>query len=211
MDMVKMKLDSKMYDVVSLEEYQANTDAFVPNYTAIRSADGKYALPVRGISDSRPGIYVTNCIAKETITDEMEGYELENAIDLSDAKTIGELLQKQEAVRDIEHEILTDVNNIFTPKIGPHDSAAISALKQAVIDKHIDLDKYEPRFGSNYSNDKRILIKDKISMQMLVRVCNALDIKATLTLEDKSPDVPNPMNGVINVELTNGGSDDGEE
>lgn len=211
MDMVKMKLDSKMYDIVSLEEYQANTDAFVPNYTAIRSADGKYALPVRGISDSRPGIYVTNCIAKENITDEMEGYELENAIDLSDAKTIGELLQKQEAVRDIEHEILTDVNNIFTPKIGPHDSAAIAALKQAVIDKHIDLDKYEPRFGSNYSNDKRILIKDKISMQMLVRVCNALDIKATLTLEDKSPDVPNPMNGVINVELTNGGSDDGEE
>ena len=40
---------------------------------------------------------------------------------------------------------------------------------------------------------------------MLVRMCNALDIKATLTLEDQLNDngeVPNPMDNVISVELT---------
>ena len=210
MNMVKTKIDGKMYDVVPLEEYQSNMEAYVPNYTAIKSLDGKYALPIRGITDTRPGIYVTNCVAKEKVEGDMEGYSMQNAIDLSDSKSIGELLQKQEAVRDIEHEILTDVDNIFTPKIGPNDSAAISALKQAVIDKHIDLDKYEQRFGSNYSNDKRLLLKDKISMQMLVRVCDALDIKATLTLEDKEPGVPNPMNDVISIELTSGGNRDDE-
>ncbi len=208
--MVKMKIEGKMYDVVPLEQYQKNMNAYMPNYTAIESEDGKYALPVRGISDPRPGIYVTNCIAHERLPedDKLQEYSMENAIDLSDSKSIGELLQRQEAVRDIEHEILTDVDNIFTPKIGPNDSAAIKGLKEAVIKKHIDLDKYEPRFASNYNNDKRLLNKDKISMQMLVRVCNALDIKATLTLEDQNPEVPNPIGDKIEIELTKGGNCD---
>lgn len=207
--MVKIEIQGKMFDVVSLDQYQRNKDAYIPNYTAIESKDGRYALPIRGLNDQRPGIYVTNCIAQERIPeDNMEDYSMEKAIDLSDSKSIGELLQKQEAVRDIEHEILTDVDNIFTPKIGPNDTPAIKGLKEAVIKKHIDLDKYEPRFGSNYNNDKRLLNKDKISMQMLLRVCNALDIKATLTLEDQDPDIPNPIGEKIEIELTKGGDSD---
>ena len=42
---------------------------------------------------------------------------------------------------------------------------------------------------------------------MLVRMCNALDIKATLTLEDKNRDVPNPINKSISVEITTEDSD----
>lgn len=205
MDMIKMEINGRMYDVVNLDEYQKNPDAFVPEYTAIRSFDGKYALPVVSITDSKPGMFVTNCIAHQRLPKEEElvDYNIEEkAINLSDSKTIGELMEKQEAVRDIEKEILTDVDNIYTPKIGPTDSKAIKALKEAVIDKHIDLDKYGPRFGPNFNNDKRLLSKDNISLQMLLRMCNALDIKATLILEDESPDVPNPMGTTIVTELT---------
>ena len=90
----------------------------------------------------------------------------------------------------------------------------MKALKEAVTDKHIDLDKYEPRFGSNYNNDKRIFNKPNISLAMLVRMCNALDIKATLTLEDQQmPDgaeTPNPIGRTISVELTSTDGGDGE-
>ena len=38
-------------------------------------------------------------------------------------------------------------------------------------------------------------------------MCNALDIKATLTLEDQNSDVPNPMNTSISVEVTSANND----
>ena len=37
---------------------------------------------------------------------------------------------------------------------------------------------------------------------MMNRINKALDIKATLILEDKSPDVPNPMGKKISIDLT---------
>ena len=211
LDMIKTKIEGKIYDVVDLETYQNNMDAYVPSYTAIISQDGKYALPVRNtLSDPRIGIYATNLVSREVIYDDcdMSQYELSRAINLSDSRSIGELLEKQDAVRNIEHEILTDVNNIFTPRISEHDTPAIKILKDAVIKKHIDLDKYEHRFGSNYNNDKRLFNKDKISMQMLVRSCDALDIKATLVLEDKSDNIPNPIGEKLEIELTKGGTID---
>lgn len=213
-DMIKMKIKNKMYDVVpSLELYQDNEDAYLKNYTAIVSEDGKYVLPVKRVYDDTIGIKVGDLMSREYLPQTEEDkqiYSIDNAINLSDSKDITELIEKQTAIRDIEQEILTDPDgNIFVPKITQEDSAAIKALKEAVIAKHIDLDKYETRFGSNYNNDKRLLSKKKISLPMLERMCTALDIKATLTLEDQSEDVPNPIGKVITVELTNGdGSED---
>ena len=45
---------------------------------------------------------------------------------------------------------------------------------------------------------------------MLVRMCDALDIKATLTLQDKDNDVANPMGETISVEITGQGGDANE-
>ena len=208
-DMIKMQIGEKMYDVVpDLESYQNNEEAYLRNFTAIESMDRQYALPVIKVYDGRPGIKVGGLMSREYLpeTDEdKEKYSMDNAINLSDSKNITELLEKQTAIREIEQEILTNPDgNIFTPKITNEDTAAIAALKEAVIAKHINLDNYEMRFGSNYYNDDRLLTKKKISLSMLERICNALDIKATLTLEDKEPDVPNPIGRVISVELTDG-------
>lgn len=208
-DMVRMKIEARMYDVVSLETYQSNEGAYLKNYTAILSDDGRYALPIiRGQGGDSVGIKVGDLMSREYLpqTDEdRDKYSIEHAINLSDSKSITELIENQSAIREIEQEILTNPDgNIFTPKITNEDSSAMRALKEAVIAKSIDIDNYEYRFGSNYNNDKRLLSKTKISLQMLERVCNALDIKATLTLEDSSDDVPNPIGRVISVELTNG-------
>ena len=98
----------------------------------------------------------------------------------------------------------------FTPSVSSNltpSATWLASLKKAVTTKHIDLDKYESRFGSNYANDKRLFNKPTISMQMLTRVCNALDIKATLTLEDQAGDIANPMGpeNKMSIELTNAG------
>jgi len=203
MDMIKININEKLYDVVDLSDYMNNKDAYIQNQTAIE-VDG-VALPIISSNDRRNhGIILGDLFHKISMPEDPVNseYHMSKAIDLSRSKDIGELLEKQEAVRNIEYEILTSANSIFKPMIGPDDSAAIRALKEAVIAKHIDLDKYEPRFGPNYPNDKRLLHKDRISIQMLERVCNALDIKATLTLTDESPDVPNPMGTTITVDLT---------
>ena len=101
-----------------------------------------------------------------------------------------------------ERSILTTIDNVFAPDITENDTPEMKAIKQAILDKHIDLDKYEPRFGPNYNNDKRLLKKNSITFGKLRSICNALDIKASITIEDAGPDVPNPIGRVITAELT---------
>ena len=43
---------------------------------------------------------------------------------------------------------------------------------------------------------------NKISLDKLVSIANNMDIKVTLTLEDKNKNIPNPMNDKIVVQLT---------
>lgn len=205
--MKKTQLNGKMCDVVSLQEYASNKDGYITGATAIEVGD--YALPIIGKFDTAPGIYVGSAFSHFNLPDDTESqYNLSNVIDMSNVSNIGELMEKQEAVRDLEREVLTNPDGITTPVIEENDSPAMKALKQAVLDKHIDINKYEPRFGSNFNNDKRTLDKSKISIQMLERMCKNLDIKASLVLEDTSPNVPNPIGHEISVELT---GDMGEE
>ena len=84
-------------------------------------------------------------------------------------------------------------------------------LKEAVIAKNIDLDKYEQRFGVNYNNDKRLFNRNTITMSKLKTMFDVLDMKATLIIEDKSEEVPNPMGKKIIVDLTTNNSAEGEE
>lgn len=216
MDMIKIDLCGRLYDAVPLEEYYANREGYTTNQTAI-IVDG-HALPIVNGNDinSRVGICTTpghifSKINLPQTEEEFHEYTMDKAINLSNSRDIKELLEKQEAVRNIEYDMLTTVDNITIPRIGNTDTPAAKAIKEAVLCKHIDLDKYESRFGSNYPNYKRLLLKDAISIKMLTIMCDALDIRATLTLTDKNPDVPNPINRTIQVELTGGDVTDDSE
>lgn len=215
MDMIKIDLEGRLYDAVQLDDYYSNRDAYTPNQTAI--VVGNNALPLINANDingkigicSTPGRIFSRVNLPKT-ENEMQEYSMSKAINLSNSKDIKDLLEKQEAVRNIEYDMLTNVDNITNPRIGSNDTPAAKAIKEAVLCKHIDLDKYESRFGSNYPNYKRLLLKDRISIGMLTIMCDALDIRATLTLTDKNPEVPNPINRTIQVELTGGDIDDSE-
>lgn len=202
----KMRIGDRIYDVTTLDEYTKFKDAYPAQYTAIHIPEEHIVLPIKNRYEEGPGIMVGNTIAYVDAPNENEApaYDDNEIIDFDNCKSIHDMMENQRIVRTLERDILTSPDNIFMPKIFDDDSPEMKAIKTAVLNKHIDLDKYEPRFGSNYNNDKRLFNKSNISLSMLKRVCDALDIDATLTLKDKGDDIPNPMGQTIEVKLTGG-------
>lgn len=202
----KMRIFDRIYDVTTLDNYVNNKDAYIPQYTAIHDPLTQLVLPVKNRYENGVGIVVNSGISyvQEPSSDNIDEYRDSKIIDFDNAKSIHDIMEKQKVVKSLERDILTSPDNIFMPKIFDDDSPEMKALKSAVLDKNIDLDKYEHRFGSNYNNDKRLFNKNTISLSMMKRVCDALDIEATLTLRDKNEDVPNPIGRTIEVKLTGG-------
>lgn len=205
-------INGRLYEVVDMKDYIGNEDAYLQGYTAVDDGMG-HIYPIVPFTSADAGLRYRKS-APVFFANVPEGtedeYDANKVIDYSKANTYKQFVETQNMVKELERDILTSPDNIYVPPEDQNDSPAMKALKEAVIDKKIDLDKYEPRFGSNYNNDKRIFNKQNISLPMLVRMCNALDIKATLTLEDQSGEVPNPMNNTISVEITSANSNDEE-
>ena len=202
MSLSKVKIGDGIYDVITIDEFYANP-GLVSQFTAVDGQDG-YIYPVRSRTDSRPGFYPTGGIDffKQPIMSEAGMYSAQNVINFQEATSLRDIIQAQQKFASAERSILTTIDNVFSPDIGENDTPEMQALKQAIIDKHIDLDKYESRFGPNYNNDKRLLRKQSITFGKLRSICSALDIKATITIEDAGPDVPNPIGRVISADIT---------
>lgn len=206
--------DTCLFDVVPIDEYVNNPGSYLPKSTAIDFGQD-LILPVINEADRGPGIIIKNndspfAYVKTPTGYDYSKYQRDNMIDFTSSQDMSSFMEKQSLLYKLEKDILSNPDNIFTPAPDTDDAPAMKILKEAVIDKHIDLDKYEPRFGSNYANDKRLFNKQNISLPMLVRVCNALDIKATLTLEDQSEEVANPIGRSISIEITSQGGDGNE-
>lgn len=207
--MKKGKINGTIYDVVSIEDYQNNKLLYDNKFTAIEKDGVLYPITK---NKNTPGYYNGGGLFGVYIKPEpskLNEYSSSNIIDFNSINNMKEMIEKNTALRDMEREILCSSDNKFKPIIHEKDDLEMKALKEAVIAKNIDLDKYESRFGSSYNNDKRLFKKNNISLSKLKSIANNLDISVTLTLEDKSPDVPNPMGRKIVVNIA-GGEDDNE-
>jgi hypothetical protein len=69
---------------------------------------------------------------------------------------------------------------------------------------HCDIGKYNQRFGQNFPNDKRQLKNSSVTLKIIDRYCDNLDMEAILTIRDREPGVPNPINRPISISLTTG-------
>lgn len=211
LEMRYMPIGSNMYDVITKEEYAMAPNLYATGNVAI--LNGPYVLPIRN-DLSQVGINMSAglvCPFNPPKTDEEKDiYSSEHMIDMSNPKSYGEIIERTHAMRDVEREMLMNVDNVTTPSISPNDAPAMSGLKEAITLKHCDIDKYSDRFGSNFANEKRLLKDSEISLKKLIIYGNAMDIKMTLTMEDASSDVPNPMGEKVTVVLT-GGNKYGEE
>lgn len=208
MNIKQTNIDGKLLNVVTYEEFTSNLELNANYSTAVQMGD--MVLPVRSPNEPNlPGIRINGPLYEVTKPDpDDEQYKSSHMIDLSDVKEMEELIKKQGMIRDIEQEILTSPDNITVPNISSLDSPEMRGLKEAIIAKHIDFDKYSDRFGSNFANDKRILKTNSITQKMLKRILRNIDVKATLILEDTSPNVANPMGKKIEIDITENGEEE---
>lgn len=208
-----------MSTVISVEELQNNREIYDTGTVAveIKKSDGEtVVLPYRPniVRKDRPGVYKEGNIGDLIVYPDEEdkaNYQPE-VIDLYNSKSMEEYIQKQGKLKNIEKEILTTPDNIFTPHISDEDSPLMKGLKQAVIRKHIDIDKYADGYGENFPNDKRKFKDHDISIKLFERHVDVLGIKAVLVLSDASPDTPNPIIDPIYIPLNYSENDsEGEE
>lgn len=206
--MKKIEIDGKLYNnVVDINEYTDHPDLYNPKFTAIERP-GECVLPIRNrTTDTGPGIYYQPgaMVAMVEKPDNMAEYSPDKIIDFNSSKSIGEVFEKQQIIRDIQDEIMTTSDNVLCLKIGDKNTPEMRALKTAINLKRIDTKQYEDRFDQ-FQNDMRLLKGDSITLGKLISISNALDISVDITLRDRDENTPNPMNQTIVIDLTEGRS-----
>lgn len=222
MDVRIATVDGKLVDVITTEEYSSKWRTFQDNPSMyqssaldIQTGGNRYILPFRGKTDDRPGIYNEGAMYRiklpKTKEEENEySYGSREVVDIGNSGDVKTFLNRNKQVRDMEAVILTDIDDVYTPPMLPNDSPEMRAFKEAVASKHCDINKYAPRFGDNFLNDKRILKTPSITMNKLVSMSEKMDIEVELILRNAGDDVPNPMDRSISVILTGKGGDNNE-
>lgn len=209
----KISIKNSLKNLVSYEDYVNNPKAYIANETAIEM--NGYALPVvtpSAVELGEVGIAAsTNTfIHRYNLPNENDKKEYmiegnEKLVDFSGSSSYHEVIEKQNMVRNLENEILTNSDNITKFKIGDNNSPMMAGLKQGINAKECDIRSYEPRFDGNFLNDIRIMNEDDISLKKAVKFGNAMDMKIEVVISDKNDSVPNPMGKEIRFEITNGG------
>lgn len=205
----KVKIKDRLYDIVEYQEYCKHPENY-GKFNAVK--DGNYVYPIRSKSEVGVGIYdndETTFLFVPPVTEEDKSdYSTDRIINISKCKTIREVIRAQEQLKESERAILTKADNVTVIKIGHNDSPHMAALKEAINGKGIDINSYEHKFGPNYNNDLRLLYKEDITMNKLRSFLDKLDLKATLTIEDSSDDIPNPLGRKIIVPIVTGSHHD---
>jgi len=200
--MKKAKVDNKIVEVITHEELARNRDMYPSNIVAVERDGMLY--PVRGKNDKRPGIYHSGPIdlyVKPT-QDQMHNYDTSTIIDFDNADNMRAMIDMNNQYKNMEISILTNKDNITAPAIKDTNSPLMVGLKMAITDKHIDIDDYEHRVGSNYTNEKRLLLKDRITIDKVALLAGCLDMKVTVRFENANPNVINPMSQAFEIEIT---------
>ena len=203
--MKKAELDGRFYNVTTMDEFTSYPDLYTPKFTAIERP-GECVLPIRNrTTDTGPGIYYQPgaMVALVKKPDNIKDYDTNKIIDFSNPQNIGEIFGKQQIIRDIQDEIMTTNDNVLNLKISEKTTPEMRALKTAINLKRIDTKQYEDRFDQ-FQNDMRLLKGDSITLGKLISISNAFDISVDLTLRDRDSNTPNPMNQVIEIDLTEG-------
>lgn len=215
----KATINGRMYSLTDPQKYEKNKSTFKDENVAI--VIGDHILPVLqendktsngvNISATKAQMFNIARLPDESSSDYAQYTMSGNATatDFRDKKSIGAYMAAYGELERNEADILESPDNLFQPKPSKADTPAMYALKQATCEKRIDIDKYEHRFGANFNNDKRVFNKHDITLKMLTRLCDNLDMEAELVIRDTSSDVPNPIGRSISILLT-GGDEDGQ-
>lgn len=131
----------------------------------------------------------------------------DHIVNFKDADGIQALMDMTDKLnKSVNMYLESDVSagNIYRAQLRETDSPEMRGLKMALNEKHMEIDKYNERFGANWANDKRKLNDDNITMFLLKRMCKNFDINVDLVFTDQSSDVPNAMGKTVTINLVPG-------
>lgn len=209
-------IDNRQYGVFDLKYFGQHSSILKDDdHCAVEvEKNGKnYILPIMTNYSNmdKPGIYTSSDGKISIITYPEENNESvympenDNVICFSDHKSLQSISDaKRKLDENINRLLEVDGGDVYKPPLLETDSAEMRAMKECIIAKNIDLDKYKDRFGANYPNDKRKLKDDNITLNMISRMCENLDIKLDLVFTDVNSNVPNAMNKVIRANIIPG-------
>lgn len=172
-----------------------------------KSGNKDLILPIRGRYFNgaiTPGVYLDGPLMFYVAPTEqnISQYEPKKIIDFSNKDSMKEILEKEDTLTKMSEPWITSPDNITIFPVSADDQPEMKGLKLALNAKNIDFDKYAPRFGANFPNDKRQLKNSSATLNIIKRFCENLDMDCELVFKDKSIDVPNPMKREIRVSLT---------
>lgn len=211
-----VNIKGTQYGVFSEEYYQSHMDILKDDtHCAIEiNRNGKnLILPIQDNlnSNETPGVYSTDGNIGLIIypSEEEESSYMPTGDDVLVFNDHTSLQSLSDAKKKLDESInklieTTDGSSIYKPPLLESDSAEMRAMKECIIAKNIDLDKYKDRFGANYPNDKRKLKDDNITLNMISRMCENLDIRLDLVFSDANGEIPNPMDKIVRANIIPG-------
>jgi hypothetical protein len=202
-------INGSMYELLEYDEYRDQKGTWSSS-TAVTFDDNgeKIVLPYRGEyngNTSIPGIYNAGPIdfIVEPSEEDRRKYIPDQIITMNEKTSIKEVLENEKTLSRLKEPWITNPDNITTFPVQESDEPAMKCLKTAVNKKKIDIDKYAGRFGDNFPNDKRQMKNNNVTLKIIQRFCDYLDMEAILTIRDKGQNVPNPIGEQISISLSN--------
>jgi hypothetical protein len=200
------------YNVLTHKEYRDSQALWgLGNIAVVEEKNGdKYILPYRGEyvegKSTQPGIYSAGSLDFEVFpkSSDEESYKNIPIITISSNDDIQTILEKENVLSKLAEPWITNPDNITQINVKDTDEPGMKALKLAINSKRCDIDKYSQRFGQNFPNDKRQLKNSSVTLKIIDRYCDNLDMEAILTIRDKEPGVPNPIQHPISISLSTG-------
>lgn len=202
----KIKIDNGIYNAIDPKEFNPNITKYGQVAVEVNGIVYPYDNPSNYNGKPMTMVNESNNIALYECDDkylyDAGEYSSNNILDFNDVTNVRQLVTKTRALRNMENELLVDIDNLYKPPIRENDSPEMAGFKTAIHKKNIDIEKYKARFGDNYGNDKRLIENSSsITFSKLYSFLDIFDMKATLILEDKNEDVPNPIGEKIVIEL----------
>lgn len=202
--------DGKIYDMVDYDEYGAHPNRYLGRTDVgitVERDDKKMVLPLRSAYNGNPispGVYNAGAVDFTIYPDKQteDKYVPSNVIEIKNNMDIASMVKTSEEIKRIDEPFITTPDNITKVNIQDNDQPEMKALKMAINEKNIDMDKYANRFGDNYNNDKRQLKNNGVTLNIIKRFCKNMDMECVLTLKDANPNVPNPIGKEISISLT---------
>ena len=203
----KAVVNGCMYDVIDYDTYIKNKDSIGPGTAISTEHTGKIVvLPVRGkytSAPSMPGVYSAGPLDFFVYpSEDSDQYSPKKMVEISNRDSMKEILKKEETLTRMANPWITSPDNVTKFPIEEDDQPEMRCLKMALNEKNVDFDKYAPRFGANFPNDKRQLKNKSATLNIIKRFCENMDMSCDIILRDKNPNVANPMRKEIRVSLT---------